>query len=254
MVSRNHDKVTFGLALTCAILGLIAVLFTCIGVALPSWYMAYNSNYTINVAQANLFYSCFASNPSQSPSNQICTSFSSYACSTTSYQNTALNVSSTISGCINPANGSSSYLSYDGPIYQVYIEDFYRIRSAAVLSILSILFLFTTAVFALLTALLILNIYLILLGVIFSFIALIFGVCCIITAGSVFPSTGAGYALFCVGVLLQTIVVLLLSLTTGRLLDTTKKDLNKSDDQQVILGPNGEKLYRTVRRVPVVRH
>ena len=256
MVSRNNDKVTFGLALTCAIIGLISVIFTCIGVALPSWYMASNANYTTNVAQANLFYSCFTQNVSQSTTTttQQCTSYSLYSCSTTSYQNTALNVTVTVSGCTNPSNGSSSYLSYEGPIYQVYIDDFYRIRSAAVLSIISILFIFVATVFALLTALIMLNIYLIFLGPIFSILGVIFGVCCLFTVGSVFPSTGAGYALFIVGILLHCIFILLISLTTGRLINSTKKEVPKSEDQQVILGPNGEKLYRTVRRVPVVRN
>lgn len=254
MVSRNNDKVTFGLALTCTILGAISVIFTCIGVGLPSWYMGYNSNYSINVAQANLFYSCFLPNVTQSTTNQTCTSFSSYSCSTTSYQSTSLNTTSTISGCINPSNGSSSYLLYDGPIYQVYIEDFYRIRSAAVLAILSILFIFTTAIFALLTALLMLNIYLIFLGPIFSLLGLIFGVCALLTIGSVYPSTGVGYALFIVGILLHAIVVLLLSITTGRLVESPRKESNKPEDQQVILGPSGEKLYRTVRKVPIIRN
>jgi hypothetical protein len=232
MVSRNHDSISFALSLTSGIIAVISLIFTCVGVGLPSWYVGTNANNTIIAAEANLFYSCFASNASQGTISTTfsCTAYSSYVCTTSSYQNTVLNVTASISGCINPTNGSSQYLNFNGPIYQVLIDDFYRIRSAAALSIISILFIFGSIIFSFLISILLLNIYFIFIGPILACLALIFGLCCLATAGAVFNNTGAGFALFFVGIILELIATVLLFIIAGRSLGMTKQGDNKEDE------------------------
>jgi hypothetical protein len=219
MVSRNGDKIIFGLGLTCGIIGIISLLLTCIGDGIPSWFVGTNANNTVIIAEANLFYSCFAPNYTQNSNSGslLCTSYSSFSCSTTSYQNIVLNTTGYLSGCTNPTSGSSLFSTYNGPIYQIFIDDYYYLRSAAALSIVSILFIFFTIIFSFLISFIILNIYLVFLGPILSFLSVIFGVCCLVVAGTVLTYTGAGFALFVVGILLQLIVTVLLSILAGRL-------------------------------------
>ena len=212
MFSRHYDLVTLVLCIVAAVIGLIALLFTCVGDAIPSWYMGYDVNNAINVAQANLFYACFTPVVSSSMS---CTSYSAYSCSTISYQKTILNSTSLLTGCLNPTNGSSSYLNFAGPIYQIPIDDYYRLRGAAALSIVAILFIFAAIVFSFIMAFIRMDIYLLFLGPIFALIAVIVGVCCLVLAGSVFNYTGAGFALYTVGILLETFVMALLFLVAG---------------------------------------
>ena len=225
MVSRNGDSISFALGITGSIIGLISLLLCCIGVALPSWYIGNNANNTNIVATANLFYSCYAPNATQGniSSTLKCVSYSSYLCSTTSYQNSVFNLTAYIPGCTNPNSDASVYLNFDAPIYQTSIDNFYRLRSAAVLSIISILFILFSIIFGFLTACITMNIYLVLIAPILALIAVIFGICGLVTAGTVFNYTGAGLALFITGILLESIVIVLLSIVAGRLNTTQTK-------------------------------
>lgn len=232
MVTRNRDSIIFGLSLTSAIVGIISLILTSVGDGIPSWYQGSNANNTLNIAQANLFYSCFAPNVTSGSvsSSLTCTSYNSFSCSTTSYTNNVLNITAYISGCINPTNGSSLYSTSDGPIYQILLDDFYRLRSAAILSIISILFIFFTIIFSFLTAFILLNIYLVFIGPMLACISVIFGICCLVVAGSVLSYTGAGFALFVVGILIESIVILLLSIVAGRLHGMGKNIANTEDE------------------------
>jgi hypothetical protein len=234
MVSRNRDSISFFVGLTSSIIGIISLLFCCVGVSLTSWYRGTNANNTVIIAEANLFSACFASNVSQGiiSIKLICTSYNSFICTTTSYQNNVLNVTSYISGCTNPTNGSSMYLTFNGPIYQILLDDFYRLRSAAALSILSILFIFSSIIFSLVTTFILLNIYLVFLSPILSFIGVIFGTCCLVTSGSVFNYTGTGFALFVVGTLLELIVTTLLSIIAGRL-NRMGQNIGSKEDEPI---------------------
>lgn len=238
MVTRNHDSISFALGLTSGIISLICLILTSVGVAIPSWYQGTNANNTLIIAQANLFYSCFSPNVTLNSisSSLTCTSYTSYSCSTTSYTNTVLNITVYLSGCINPTNGSSLYITYDEPIYQILLDDFYRLRSAAICSIISILFILFTTIFAFLIGFILLNIYLVFLGSILSIISIIFGICCLVIAGSVFNYTGAGFALFVVGILLESIVTLLLSIIAGRL-NQMGKNIENTEDEPMYAHP-----------------
>jgi hypothetical protein len=218
MVSRNRDKISFALCLTSGIIGALSLLLTCIGVGIPSWYIGTNANRSIIIAEANLFYSCFAPNftQNQSVSSLTCTSYSSFSCSTSSYQSSVLNTTVYLSGCTNPTNGSSSFSTYTGPIYQIFIDDFNNLRSGAALSILSILFILFSTIFAFIAAFILMNIYLIFIGPILAFISVIFGISCLAVASSVLYYTGPGFILFLVGILLEFLVTTLLSIVAGR--------------------------------------
>ncbi|CAF3191314.1 unnamed protein product [Rotaria sp. Silwood2] len=239
MVSRNGDLLSFIISLTSCIIALISLILICIGVGLPSWYIGKNANYTDIISEANLFYSCFSQNVNQGTISTTttttttlnCTSYNSYRCSTTSYINNVLNVTGYISGCTNPTNGSSTYLTDVGPIYQILIDDFYRLRHAAIFSIITILSIFFSAIFSFLIGTIKLNIYLVFLGPILACIGVIFGICCLVFAGSVLYYTGVGFALFSVGVLLEVIVLTLSSIVAGRLNQIEKKIENKHDEQ-----------------------
>lgn len=234
MVSRNSDSISFILCIIGGIIALISLLFTCIGVGLPAWYVGTNANNTIVVAQANLFYSCYAPNATSGviSSKFTCTSYSLYACSTTSYMNNVLNATAYLSGCTNPNSDSSIYSDFDAPIYQTSIDGFYRLRSAAILSIISILFIFFSAIFGFVTGIIILNIYLVFIAPILGTIGAIFGICCLVTAGSVINYTGVGFALFVVGIILESIFVILLSIVAGRLNEKgTRKDINEDETE-----------------------
>lgn len=219
MVSRNGDSISFRLGITGGIIALIALILTCIGVGLPSWYIASNANHTLTLAQCGLFSSCYIANASQTTASSTftCVAYSSYVCSTSSFRQTVLNVTGSISGCINPNSDAAIYSSIDAPIYQTSIEDFYRLRAAAVLAIISILFIFFAMIFAFLSGVIILNVYLVFIAPILTVLALIFGICGLAVAGSVFSYNGAGFALFTVGILLECIVICLLSIIAGRL-------------------------------------
>jgi hypothetical protein len=86
-----------------------------------------NANNTITLPEANLFYSCYTSNGSQvtTSSKLTCISYNSFSCSTTSYQNSVLNVTGYISGCTNPNSDAAIYSGFDAPIYQTSINSFY---------------------------------------------------------------------------------------------------------------------------------
>ena len=232
MVSRNKNQFVFRLGLISAVIGAIGLILCCVGVGLPSWYLAFNANNTINVAQANLFYACFIQNFSQTTGtpSQVCTAYTLYSCSTSAYQNSALNVTVSLSGCTNPSNGSAAYAAYAGPISQVSIDDFYQIRSAAALSIVTILFLFVSGVFSLLVALLKLNLLLVFLPSIFGVIGVIFGVACLELTGSVFISNGTGYILYIVGVALYLPVILLMSIVAGRMCSPGSGEESNEDE------------------------
>ncbi|CAF2441650.1 unnamed protein product [Rotaria sp. Silwood2] len=219
MVSRNHDSVSFALGLTGSIIGFLSLVFTCIGVALPTWYIGTNANQTIIVAKANLFSSCYAPYTSQEviSSTLNCGSFNSYLCSTTSYQNSVLNITAYSPGCTNPNSDASIYSDFDAPIYQVSTKNFYSLRSAAILSIISILFTLFSTIFGFLTGIILLNIYLVFIAPIFASVAVIFGICALVIAGSVLNYTGVGFALFVVGILLESVALPLLSMVAGRL-------------------------------------
>ena len=240
MLSRNRQKIVFGLGLSASIISLISLILTCIGVALPSWYRETNANKTIILAEANLFYSCFA--PTMTSTTLTCTSYESYQCSTTSYQSTIFNVTSYLSGCINPTNGSSLYLSFDGPIYQIYLDDFYRIRTAAVLSILSTIFILITLIFGILITFIVLHNYLVILAPVVSSLSVILGLCCLITTASVFSYVGPGFALYSVGILLQIIVIPLLSISVGWL-----KRMKTEDDSNDV-----EPIHTQRGRSPII--
>jgi hypothetical protein len=139
-----------------------------------------------------------------------------------------INITAYISGCTNPINGSSSYLYSNGPIYQILLDDFYRLRCAAALSIISIVFIFFPTIFAFLTAFIVLNSYFLLISPILACIGVVFDVCCLVTAGLVFTYTGAGFALFVVGILIELIVIILLSIIAGRL-----NGMENREDQQM---------------------
>ncbi|CAF0858556.1 unnamed protein product [Rotaria sordida] len=244
MVSRNGDLLSFVLGLTSGIIALISLILTCTGVALPSWYIGTTANNTDVISEANLFYACFASNVSQGSISKTltCTSYNSYKCSTTSYKNTVLNVTAYISGCINPTNSSSTFLNEVGPIYQILIDDFYRLRNAAIFSIITILCILFSTIFAFLTAIILLNIYLVFLAPILACIGIIFGICCLAFAGSVLNYTGVAFALFVVGVLLEVIVTTLLSIVAGRL-NQIEKIVENKDNKQIFTHRSGAPIY-----------
>jgi hypothetical protein len=253
MVSRNSDSISFALGITGGIIAVISLLFTCIGIGLPSWYIGTNANDTITVAQANLFYSCYSPNASQGivSSTLTCASYNSFSCSTTSYQNSVFNVTAYISGCTNPNSGAAVYSTFDAPIYQTSILSFYRLRAAAALSIISILFIFFSAIFAFLTGIILMNVYIVFIAPILASMAVIFGICGLVTAGSVLNYTGAGFALFVVGIILEVFVVTLLSIVAGRL---NEMRMEKNDqvgdadaDAEFIQDPSNRAII--VRRV-----
>ncbi|CAF3521380.1 unnamed protein product [Rotaria sp. Silwood1] len=233
MVSRNGDLLSFVLGLTSGIIALISLILTCSGVGFRSWYIGTNANNTDVIVEANLFYACFASNVSQGTSSTklSCSSYNSYICSTTSYINRVLNVTAYLSGCTNPTNGSSTYLTHVGPIYQILIDDYYRLRNAASFSIITILSIFFSTIFTFLTSIILLNIYFVYLAPILACIGVSFGICCLVFSGSVLNYTGAGFALFVVGVLLEVIVITLSSIVAGRLNQIDKVDENKDNEQ-----------------------
>ena len=246
MFSRHHDLVTLVLCIIAAVIGLLALLFTCVGDGIPSWYMGYNVNNTINVAQANLFYACFAPVASDGSSSMSCTSYSSYSCSTISYQRTILNSTSLLTGCLNPTNGSSSYLTFVGPIYQVLIDDYYRLRGAAALSIVAILFIFAAIVSSFIMAFIQMDIYLLFLGPIFALIAVIVGVCCLVLAGSVLNYTGAGFALYTVGILLEIFAMALLFLVAGRWLRSWRSSYQQDSERVFERRPKSPIIIRRI--------
>lgn len=248
MVSRNGDSVSFALGITGGILALIALILTCIGVALPSWYIGSNANNTLTLAQCGLFSSCYIPNVSQtttSSSTFTCVSYSSYVCSTSSFRQNVLNVTGSLPGCINPNSDAAIYSNIDAPIYQTSIDDFYRLRAAAVLSIISILFIFFSIIFAFLSGVIILNIYLVFIAPILTILALIFGICGLIVAGSVFSYNGAGFALFAVGILFECVIIVLLSIVAGRLNGMRMRSGIPEDE--AFLHPSDS--YSTVRQV-----
>ncbi|CAF1022745.1 unnamed protein product [Rotaria sp. Silwood1] len=241
MVSRNDDLLSFVLGLISGVIALISLILTCTGVGLPSWYISTNANNTNIIGEANLFYSCFASNVSQGTSSAAltCTSYSFYTCSTTSYTNTVLNSTAYVSGCTNPTNGSSTYLTDNGPLYQILIDDFYHLRNAAIFSIITILCIFFSTISVFLTSILLLNIYLLFLAPILACLSVIFGICCLGFAGSALNYTGAGFALFTVGVLFEVIVTTLSSIVAGRLNQIEKLNNNEQSSTH----PNGSPIY-----------
>lgn len=257
MVKRNDDQWSFRLGLISCVIGAISLVLTCVGVALPSWYLGQSANNTINYAQANLFYSCFTQNFTQNSSTptQVCTAYSLFTCSTGAYQKTVLNVTASVSGCLNPTNGSAAYASFDGPIYQVYLDDYYLLRSAAALSIVAILFLFVATLFSLLVGLLKLNIFLVILPSIFGVLGIIFGAVCLELSGSVFISDGIGYILYIIGILLHLVLIILMSIVAGRTCSARNKQ-DDSDEHLVGRDANGSAVHvRRVlkRRVPIAK-
>ena len=249
MVSRNGDTVTFALGIAGGILGLLAFILTCVGVALPSWYIASNANNTLTVGQCGLFTACYIPNVSSSTtttSTFTCVSYSSYVCSTSSYRTSAFNITATLSGCVNPNSDAASYSTFDAPIYQTVIDDFYRLRAGAVLSIISILFTFFSFIFTLLSGLIVLNIYLVFIAPILAILAIIFGICCLVVVGSVFTYSGAGFALFTVGIVLESMATILSAIIAGRL-NGMRLHAGASGEESVFLQPIDS--YSGVRRV-----
>jgi len=219
MVTRNRNRLSNIVGVVSSLIGFISLIFCCVGVGLPSWYQGKNANQTILYAEANLFYSCFLPNATLDwlSNSYKCTSYNSFTCSTTSYLSSILNQTSYISGCINPTSGSSLYLTYDQPIYQILLDDYYRLRSSAILSIISILFIFFSIISSLSIGFVVLRAHVLYIAPIIALLSIIFGISCLVVAGSVLKYTGAGFALFVVGILLETIVVLLLSILSGYL-------------------------------------
>ncbi|CAF1329957.1 unnamed protein product [Rotaria sordida] len=236
MVSRNNNSISFALGLTGGILGFMSLVFTCIGVALPTWYIGTSADQTVIITKANLFSSCYAPYTSQGiiSSTLNCGSYNSYSCSTTSYQNSVLNITSYSPGCTNPNSEASIYLDFDAPIYQFSMTNYYNLRSAVILSIISILFTLFSTIFGFLTGLILLNIYLVFIAPIFACIALIFGICTLVIAGSVLNYTGVGFILFVVGILLESISLVLLSIVAGRLNSVEAKNHTNDNEPMFI--------------------
>ena len=67
--------------------------------------------------------------------------------------------------------------------------------------------LFST-IFSFLTAFIVLNSYFLLISPILACLGVTFGICCLVAAGSVLKYTGAGFALFVVGILIELIVII----------------------------------------------
>jgi hypothetical protein len=249
MVSRNGDSISLALGITGGIIALISLILCCTGIGLPTWYVDTNANNTVIVAEANLFYSCYAQNASQATTSSTfkCASYSSYICSTTSYQNSVLNVTTYLPGCTNPNSDSVVYLNFNGPIYQTTTNSFYNLRTAAILSIISILFTFASAIFGFVTGIITMNIYLALIGPIVACFAVIFGICCLVVAGGVFNITGSGSALFVAGLILELIVVPILSIMAGRLNNIQGRKY--TEENEAILTQRSGSTPIIVRRV-----
>ena len=116
MVTRNSDSTIFALGLIAGIIGVISLLCTCIGVALPSWYIGFSADRSTVLAQANLFYSCYAPNATQGSKSPTltCVSFGSFTCTKSAYQTIVLNSANVHSGCLNPNSESSVYSGFWG--------------------------------------------------------------------------------------------------------------------------------------------
>ena len=251
MVSRNGDTFSFAFGIIGGVLALLALVLTCIGLGLPSWYVANNLNGTLTLAQANLFSTCYVPNATQTTktSEQTCVSFASFSCSTSSYFYSIFNASTYASGCTNPNRDSGTYYDFDGPIAQTPIDSFYRLRASAALSIVSILFIFCSAIFGLLTAIVLLNVYLVFIAPVLATFAVVFGVCCLVLAGSVFNYTGTGFALYVAGILLETIALLLLALVAGRLNAIGMKKSNEEEEEAMVPEhPNQRVLVRRMQK------
>jgi hypothetical protein len=146
------------------------------------------------------------------------------------------------------SGGVTDYSSYDGPIYQILLDDFYRLRSGAILSIISILFIFFLIIIAFLTAFIVLNIYLVFLAPILACLGVIFGICCLVTTSPVFNCTGAGFVLFVVGILLELIVITLLSIVAGRLNEIGKQIENKENEPMYVQYGKSPTIVRRIRK------
>src|SRR5437588_692964 len=83
---------------------------------------------------------------------------------------------------INANNDAAIYFDFDAPIYQISIDNFYRLRAAAALSIVSILFIFFSIIFGLITGIILMNIYIVFIAPILACMAVIFGICCLVVA------------------------------------------------------------------------
>ena len=253
MVSRNGDTISFTLGIVGGIIALIALLLTCAGVALPSWYVGTNANGSVILTQANLFSACYVANGTQATTSSklTCVPYSSFSCSTTSYLNSQFNITTYIAGCTNPNNDSAIYYDSIAPIYQTTTDSFYRLRAAAALSIVSIVFIFFSVIFGFLTGVILLNIYLSYIAPVLATIAVMFGICGLVLAGSVFNYTGTGFAIFTVGILLETIAILLFAIIAGRLnMRGIRKD-TAEDESMFVERSNGPMI---VRRVPKRRY
>ena len=137
---------------------------------------------------------------------------------------------------------------FGGPVYQISGYKFYRLRSSAVFSVMSIVFTFAATLFGFLSTCSLLNIYLAFIAPILITFAVIFGVACLITAGSVFDYAGLGLALFLVGVIIELIVGILLSAIAGRWNGNTIKRYSQEEDT-TMLTQRPDSSPTVVRRV-----
>jgi hypothetical protein len=253
MVSRNGDATSFALGIIGSLIAFIALLLSCVGVGLPTWYVGTTANGSVTLTQANLFSACYVSNGTQATTSSklTCVPYSSFSCSTSSYLSSRFNVTTYISGCTNPNNDSAIYYDASAPIYQITIDSFYRLRAAAALSLTSIVFILFSLIFGFLTGVILLNVYLAFIAPALATMAVIFGICGLVLAGSSFNYTGAGFALFTVGILLETIVILLFAIIAGRL---NMIGIRKDDAEDESMFVERSNAVMTVRRAPKRRN
>lgn len=95
-----------------SVAGGVAIVFLCIGLGLPTWYVEYNPSTMSIIATANYFYSCHMPNTTDNSSGLLCTSYDSYVCS----DNVTIGcLNSTGPGCVNPIPSARIYQCLDAP-------------------------------------------------------------------------------------------------------------------------------------------
>ncbi|CAF1025602.1 unnamed protein product [Didymodactylos carnosus] len=187
--------------ITSVVCGVISLVFCSVGIALPTWYVARDQNNEI-LSTANYFYTCFIEN-----GTSMCASYSSYRCVSIVNDESG-------PGCENP---HYSLIEYGSPVSHVPMGDIQRLRSAAGLSIMGIIFIFFAVLLTLLMSIILIHQLFTFIPPLAFFLAGLSLMAALADGSGALKCSETGFILFVTGILLTWLALLFSAFTAGRL-------------------------------------
>jgi hypothetical protein len=207
-----HRKDKYTIIISC-IFGGIALIFLCVGLALPTWYVGFDSRIHSIVVTANYFFTCHLS-VDETSTELLCISYSSYICNDTvpiGCQN------ATTLGCTNPASSAKLYQYLDAPITYISLEDLQRVRVSGATAIVGIIILTISIGLMLAFSCCQLPLGFLYVSPILLYISDLFLVVSLVTGSLVIRYYHVGCGLFVTGTMITFIFTIVGAFTVGRL-------------------------------------